>query len=222
MSAPRRTLLTLGAIAALLGVAAGAAELAAGTVGWAGNKNDPATLGWVTIGLGVAVGAACALAARSRRPEAQLISSAILLSIGVLGLTTAGLAWVPAAATSFAALVVLLQGRDADQKWSALIRAHWMPALVTVLCTIYLMFGIVDLADLGVVGIIGAVAVVAALWVRNRSRVGAAALLVVGGVPFAAMTAWTVVMPLTAVSMLAIGLPYVTTRTDQVPTRTAR
>jgi hypothetical protein len=33
-------------------------------------------------------------------------------------------------------------------------------------------------------------------------------VMVVAVVPFAVATAWTVVMPLTAVLMLAIGLPY--------------
>ena len=33
--------------------------------------------------------------------------------------------------------------------------------------------------------------------------------LVTGAVPFAGVTAWTVVTPLTALLMLAIGLPYV-------------
>jgi hypothetical protein len=40
--------------------------------------------------------------------------------------------------------------------------------------------------------------------------------MVVAAVPFAVATAWTVVMPLTAVSMLAIGLPCVLSRPPSI------
>ena len=223
MSPRNRRLLAIGAIASLLGVAAGVAELVAGTVSWAGNKNDPVTLGWVTVGLGVALGAATVLAARSRRPEAQLAAAATLLVFGLVGLTTAGLAWLPAAVAALVAWAIVVRRGPGEATWGAVVRAQWTPALVVVLAAIYLAFGIVDRGALGLLGVLGAVATVAALAVRHRSRPLAAGVLVVGAVPFAAATAWTVVTPLTAALLLLIGLPFVLdrTRTTTPPRKTS-
>ncbi len=223
MSPRNRRLLAVGAIASLLGVVAGAAELIAGTVSWAGNKNDPVTLGWVTVGLGVALGAAAALASRSRRPEAQLGAAATLLVVGLVGLTTAGLAWLPAAVAALVAWTIVVRRGPGEATWGAVVRAQWTPALVVVLAVVYLAFGIVHGGALGLVGVLGAVATVACLAVRHRSRPLAAGVLVVGAVPFAAATAWTVVTPLTAALLLLIGLPFLLdrTRTTTPPRKTS-
>lgn len=213
MSPHNRRLLAVGAIASLLGIAAGAAELVAGTVSWAGNKNDPVILGWVTVGLGLAVGAATVLAARSRGPAAHLAAAATLLVFGLLGLTTAGLAWLPAAVAALVALALVVRRGPGETTWGAVVRAQWTPALVVILAAVYLAFGIVDRGAVGLLGILGAVATVAALAVRRRSRPLAAGVLVVGAVPFAAATAWTLVTPLTAALLLLIGLPFLLDRT---------
>ncbi|MFN0092135.1 MAG: hypothetical protein ACKVWR_17995 [Acidimicrobiales bacterium] len=198
-----------GSIAAVLGVGARVAEILAGTVTWAGNKNDPTTLGWVTVGLGVVIGAASLLVTRKRRPGAQLGSAATLLVCALLGLTTAGLAWVPAAvATSAACALVVHRSRPAGA-WRAVIGAQWAPALVVVLSLIYPAFGIVAGDRVGLLGIAGAVTACTALALHRRSHGAAAVAMVLAAVPFAAATAWSVVTPLTAVLMLAIGLPYV-------------
>jgi hypothetical protein len=209
MNTDDRTLLTVGSIAALLGVGAGVAEILAGTVTWAGNKNDPTTLGWVTIGLGVVIAAASLLATRTRRPGAQLASAAALAVCALLGLTTAGLAWIPAVVAAIVACVLVVRRPRPAGAWRAVISAQWAPALVVVLSLIYLTFGIVARDRVGLLGIAGAAVACAALALHNRSHRAAAGALVLAAVPFAVATPWSVVTPLTAVLMLAIGLPYV-------------
>lgn len=209
MSTDDRALLTAGSIAALLGVGAGVAEMLAGTVAWAGNKNDPTTLGWVTIGLGVVIAAASVLATRTQRPGAHLASAAALLVCALLGLTTAGLVWIPAAVAATVACALVVRRPRPAGAWRAVISAQWAPALVVVLSLIYLAFGIVAGDRVGLLGIAGAAVACAALTLHHRSHRAAAVALVLAAVPFAVATAWSVVTPLTAVLMLAIGLPYV-------------
>ncbi len=217
MNREDRILQATGLLAALFGVVAGVAEILAGTVGWAGNKNDPTTLGWVTIGLGVAVGGASVLASRSQRPGAQLCAAAALLVCGLIGLTTAGLAWIPAAIASITAWAMVVRRPRGDTTWRAVARAQWAPALIGVLALIYLAFGIVARGGTGLLGVIGAAVACLALAVRHRSRIAAVAGLMLAAIPFAVVTLWTVVTPLTAVLMLAIGVPYVLDRSHHSP-----
>jgi hypothetical protein len=216
MSNQDRTLLMAGSVAALLGVAAGAAEILAGTVSWAGNKNDPTTLGWVTIGLGLVIGGASVLAGGTHRPGAQLAAAAALLACGLVGLTTAGLAWIPAGIATLATCALVVRRPRVAGAWRAVIRTHWAPALVGVMALIYLTFGIVASDAIGLLGVAGAVLACAAMAVRRRSHMAAAVGLVLAAAPFAVATAWTVVTPLTAVLMLAIGLPYVLDRSHTI------
>jgi len=213
MNRDDRILLTTGSIAALLGVAAGIAEIVAGTVSWAGNKNDPTTLGWVTIGLGLIIGGSSVLTARSTRLGGpRLAAAAALLTCGLIGFTTVGLAWLPAALTAMTTLAFVVRRPRGHTTWRTAIGTHWVPALVGVLAVIYLAYGIVARDGIGLLGIGGAVVACVALAVRNRSRWLAAVGLALAALPFAVATAWTVVTPLTAVLMLAIGLPYVLDR----------
>ena len=212
-----RSVLVTGLLAAVLGIGAGTAEILAGTVSWAGNKNDPATLGWVTIGLGVVIGAAAVLATRIRRPGVQLGAAAAMAVCAVLGLTTAGLAWVPAALAATASCALIVRRPRPDAAWRRMIRTQWIPALVVVLSLTYLAFGIVARDRVGLLGIAGFGLAVAALALHGRSRSVSTATLVVAAVPFAVATAWTVVIPLTAVLMLAIGLPYLLGRPYTIP-----
>jgi hypothetical protein len=219
MNRDDRILLATGSIATLLGVGAGVAEILAGTTNWAGNKNDPTTLGWVTIGLALIAGAAVVLACLSHRAGAQLTTAAVLLTSGVVGLTTAGLAWIPAAVAMLTAFVMVVRRPRSPGAWRSVLRTHWAPALVGVLAAIYLTFGIVARDGVGLLGVVGAGLACAALAVHRRSRLAAGVALVLAAVPFAVMTAWTVVIPLTAVLMLAIGLPYVLAHSTSVPAR---
>jgi hypothetical protein len=214
-----RFLVMTGSIAALLGVAAGVAEILAGTTSWAGNKNDPTTLGWVTIGLALIAGAAAVLACRSHRAGAQLAAAALLLTSGVVGTTTAGLAWIPAAIAALTACVMVVRRPRAPGAWRSVLRAQWARVLVVVLAAVYLTFGIVAGGGVGLLGVAGAGLACVAVALHRRSRLVAGVVLVLAAVPFAVMTAWTVVTPLTAVLLLAIGLPYVHAHSPSVPAR---
>jgi hypothetical protein len=219
MSNHDHAMLTTGSVAALLGVAAGGGEILAGTVSWAGNKNDSTTLGWVTIGLGLVIGGASVLARRTHRPGAQLAAAAALLACGLIGLTTAGLAWLPAGIATMVTFALVVRRPRGAGAWRAVIRTHWAPALVGVLALIYLTFGIVASDAIGLLGIAGAGLACAAIAFRCRSHMAAAVGLVLAAAPFAVATAWTVVTPLTAALMLAIGLPYVLDRSHTISPR---
>lgn len=205
-----RTVARTGLVAGLLGASAGIAEVSAGTVSWAGNKNDPTTLGLVTIALGVVIAAASMLAVRSRRPGGHLGAASTLLACGLIGLTTAGLAWLPAGIAAVAAFILVLRRPRASRAWRTALIANWAPTLVAVLALIYLAFGIVARSGVGLVGIAGAALACGALAV-HRQRAIAGAALVLGAVPFAVATGWTLVIPFTAVLMVSIGLPYILT-----------
>lgn len=88
----------------------------------------------------------------------------------------------------------------------------WPYALLVALAAIYLAFGVGTGGVGAVAGIGGATAVCISLALRERSRLGAAIVLIVGVTPFAVIASWTAVVPLTALLILAIGLPTVRTR----------
>lgn len=194
-----------GVAAVALGLAAGAIQLLAGTAVWTGNKNDPVTLGWVTLLLAALLGLATLATARATGAEIGLAVSGVFLIVALLGLTTAGLAWVPAATAGLAAAFTTVRGVGVGVIRVAVGR-NWLAILLTVLAVIYLALGITYLGLPGLLGIAGAVAVLAALAFRERSRGTAIVLLVLGAVPFAVVTFWSLVTPLTCVLMLAIGL----------------
>lgn len=198
-----------GATAAVLGVLAAVAEIAGGTSRWTGDKNDPTTLGLVTVGLAAVIAAAAWFWPRATTPARSAGLASAMILPALLGTTTAGVAWIPAALTGLyaggrAVLVARRQG-----SLTGALRAHWTTVLLFVLAAIHLAFGIVARSAAGLLGIVGAVAVVAAWNLGGRSRAWAAGLLVVGAVPFALATFWTVVTPITAVLLLAVGLPHV-------------
>jgi hypothetical protein len=53
--------------------------------------------------------------------------------------------------------------------------------------------------------------------VRARSRSLAITLLVIGAVPFAVVTSWSLVTPLTAILMIASGLPILLASSGRSP-----
>lgn len=203
-----------GVAAVALGLAAGAIQLLAGTTVWTGNKNDPVTLGWVTLLLAALLGLATLATARAAGAEIGLAVSGVFMIVALLGLTTAGLAWVPAATAGLAAALATVKVVGVGVIRVAVGR-NWLAILLTVLAVIYLALGITYLGLSGFVGIAGAVAVLAALALRERSRRTATVLLILGAVPFAVVTFWSLVTPLTCVLMLAIGL-FVVSATPRV------
>jgi hypothetical protein len=198
----------LGAMAGGLGVLAGTTELLIGTNPWLGDKEEPTTLGAVTIGLAVAIATGTAIAGRASAPATRVAATGVVVVAGLVGFTTAGVAGIPASVLGLAAAV--LAGRDAaaEADIGSVVRAHWCGGLVAVLSLVYLLFGVVAGGVIGLLGVGGFLAVEAALALRSRSTRAAMVLLALGVVPFAAATWWTGVIPLTAVLLLGLGLPH--------------
>jgi hypothetical protein len=96
----------------------------------------------------------------------------------------------------------------ADRGWTAMLAA--------VLALFYVFLGATALGLGGAVGIAGGLAVLALVLLRGRvsTRVALPAL-VVATLPFAALTWWSVATPLTALLLLAIGVPALTRKTPR-------
>jgi len=114
MSSDQSRARTIGLISACLGVAAGVAEIVTGTNAWTGDKNDPTTLGIVTVVLAMIIGvAAQGLPAAS---IGRTVAAADGTGISALvELTTAGIAWTPGALTGLAAAALALR---AARRWA--------------------------------------------------------------------------------------------------------
>jgi hypothetical protein len=200
-----------GAVAGLLGGAAGILQLTAGTTPWTGNKNDPVTLGIVTLVLAAVLGLAAIATTQATTTDRMLAITSTFLIAAILGLTTAGLAWVPAAVAALGAAG--LAGRSAI--WAGSVKAaivrNWPPTLLVVLAAVYLALGLTAMGTAAMLGIAGSVAVLGALAVRTRAPKVANWLLVGGAVPFAVLTYSSLTTPLTGILMIAIGLPILRT-----------
>jgi hypothetical protein len=191
----------LGAAAAVLGASAGVGELAVGTHPWLGDKEDPVTLGWVTVALAIVVGVAALT--RPTTPGRRLVAGTLLLVAGLVGLTTAGLAWLPAAALAVASGAGVLRGLDGPAEAIATIGRRWPAALLLLLAPIPLTFGIVGRRPV-LVG--AAAAIVAAAALRPRCPRASTGCALLAAACLAAGPVWTVVLPSTSVLVLALAL----------------
>jgi hypothetical protein len=197
------------AAATIFGLAAGVAELVVGRSRWIGNKDDPTTLGAVTIGLALIIAVAAVVAHKRDTATARLAAGTAMMVAAVLGLTTAGAAWIPTAASTMTAAMLVIVIARRQRRLGDIIAEQWTPSLLMVLASIYLTFGIVAGGIAGVVGVVGAVCVGASIALRRTSVVWSAIVLVAGVLPFAVIAAWTVVIPLTALLMITLGLPHI-------------
>ena len=198
----------LAATATIFGFVAGSAELVVGRSRWIGNKDDPTTLGLVTIGLALLIAVAAVVAMKRDTAASRFSSGTAMIVAAAFGLTTAGVAWIPTALTAVAAATLVIRAAHRRRPLGDIIAEQWTPGLMLVLASIYLTFGIVAGGFGGTLGAVGAACVVASLVLRRTSIVWAAIVLVGGVLPFAVVAAWTVVLPLTAVLMLALGMPH--------------
>ena len=86
------------------------------------------------------------------------------------------------------------------------LRRNWLMGLTVALAAMYGWIGFAAQGISRLVGLLGAVLIVAALVAATRSRPAAAALLVVGALPLAVITWWSVVTPLLAAVALTVGM----------------
>lgn len=206
----------LGLAAAALSAIAGLIEVVAGSNSWTGDKSEPTTLGILTIVLAAVMATAAYMTARTQTSGSSLAIAAGLAAPALVSFTTAGRFAIPGAALGIVAGGFAIA--DARQRGSLRhATSHaWPTVLISVLAVIYLAFGAIA-GPIGLLGIAGAAAAIAALMLRHRSRSLAAVVLVVGIAPFAVAAWWSVVIPLTAILLLAIELPQILTARNPVP-----
>lgn len=209
MSGSHSTVARAGFAAALLGTAAGAAEVALGTSPWVGNKNDPTTLGLVTVFLALVIGTSGGVWRWVTTTLGAVGVAAAMLVPALVGTTTAGVAWLPAGAVAAVGGISALRQGAKIGSISHPLRDQWPSILLGFLALIYVALGVVARGGTGVLAVAGGLAVIATLPLRRRSHAAAALLLVAGALPFAVVAWWSVVAPITGALMLMIGLPMV-------------
>ena len=196
-----------GCLAAGLGAIAGVVQLTGAQPMLTGNKNDPITLGLVTLGLAVIMGIGALISGRMKSTGSSLSSSVALGLPALLGLTTAGLAWLPAAVLGLVAAYGELRAAARQGSVWATLDEAWPSILLFVLATIYVALGVTESGWIGLIGLTGGLTVLASLTLRVSDRWVSIVLLLAGAIPFAVVTAWTGVTTTTAVLMLLVGLP---------------
>jgi hypothetical protein len=199
----------IGTIGALLGIVVGVVDVAFGPSirPWVGDKLDTTGLGTATILLSLmALGAAAVpTLPGSRSTELRLVAAAGLLIPAGICFTTAGRLWyAPGALLVCAGLVAVAWARKAGDVL-ATVERNWLLVLTTVLAGFYVFLGSVAWGAQGALGIVGGLTIVVALAIRRRSRLIAMLLLVVGALPFAIATWWSVVSPLMGLLALLLG-----------------
>ena len=201
-----RAVARLGITGSALGVIAGTVQALIGSriPEWTGAKQDPGSLGLLTIALSLLAGYA---AHRQARPNTTVKSraayAAALLIPGLLCFSTVGRLWyLPGPLLLAAALISIDSLRDT----STLITRNWLRCLLALLGAAELLMAAGAAPVLMAVGAVGGVALIAAASVA-RSRASLVALTVLGTVPFT-LLAWTAVVPvLLLLAAAAIAVP---------------
>ena len=196
-----------------MGVVVGLIELTLGPQirSWVGNKQDTTRLGLATITLSaIALLAAAAWLRRTdARPGPRLLIVIGLVGPGLICFTTVGRAWyLPGTLLLLAAAIAALDLRADATEVVETISRNWLAALTFVLAAFYIFLGATALGIAGLLGIIGGIAILVTL--AMSSRVGPRVtrlVLLAAALPFAALTWWSVVTPLLAILVMAIGWP---------------
>ena len=205
-----RTAGGLALVGATLGIVAGLVDVAVGASirDWVGNKLDTTTLGVATLILsGVSLAAAVEWHRPGGRAGGRRFATALafLLPAGVC-FTTIGRLWYLPGLLLLAAGVLVLVASSRDELVGAVDQRRWLSGLVAVLGGYYVFLGADALPKaIGMLGILGGLAIWAALLATRRSHRAALGLLAAGTLPFAIVTWWSVVTPLIAILILALG-----------------
>jgi uncharacterized membrane protein len=85
------------------------------------------------------------------------------------------------------------------------IARNVLEGAIVVLAGLYAYVGIHEAGTARLFGIVGGVLIVAALFARSSSRSIAAGLLVIGALPLAIATWWSIITPLIALLVLLLG-----------------
>jgi hypothetical protein len=201
----------LAATGASAGLIAGLVELAFGPHirSWVGNKQDTTRLGLATITLSAI--ALLAAVTWLRRKDASLGARLLivvgLVVPGVICFTTVGRAWyLPGALLVVAAAIAASELREDAHGVFGTISRSWLAVLTAVLGVFYIFLGATALGIPGMFGIVGGITVLSVVAASSRIPPRAGSLvLAAAALPFAVLTWWSIVTPLLAALIVAIG-----------------
>lgn len=202
----------LGLAGATLGVLAGLTQATAGSriPDWTGSKGSPVALGLLTVLLSLAALAA-ALTLRARAPLRP--SWRVLVAIGLLvpaGLcfSTVGRLWYVPGVLLLSGLSLTVAAGGASELWPV-IRDNWIRGLVTLLGAFEILMA-VSAGPVGTiaVGVAGGAVLMVAPWLADRAKPATIlAALLIGTLPFAALTDWSAASLVLAVVALSLAFP---------------
>jgi hypothetical protein len=199
----------IGGIGALLGMAAGAAVAARGNdlADGNGGKQDPTPLGLLTVALSVCAAAACLNQARTGEtgigPGRRAAVAGGQLVPALICFTTVGrLWWGPGVLLLTAAGLTI---SSAPAAVARAVRGRWPAVLLGFLAALVVLVASTASLALLALAVAGGALVAASSWVRPRRPRWAAAMVLLGVLPFAVLTWWSLVTPVLAVLMLVAG-----------------
>jgi hypothetical protein len=204
----------LGSAGATLGILAGLTQATAGSriPDWTGNKGSPVALGLLTVLLSLAALAA-ALTLRDRtplRPSQRVLAAVALLVPAGLCFSTVGRLWYVPGILLLSALSLTVAAAGISELWPV-IRGNWIQGLVTLLGAFEILMAVSAGPHVTIaVGVIGGAVLILAPRLTDRAKPATIlAALLIGTLPFAALTYWSVASPVLAVVALALAFPAV-------------
>lgn len=211
----------LGLIGGGLGGLAGIVQLAFGSriPGLTGAKASPVALGVLTVGLSIVAMLSGVLLRRGPdlAPGRRLVAVAGLFVPGALCFSTVGILWyLPGVLLLAAAVYATFAGDPADTR--GILAGTWLHVLISVLGAFEVLMAVsAGPVMTFAVGLIGGVALMTAPW--PAFRLIRMVLLLIGTVPFAALTWWSAASPLLAVVALGLGVGTLRRRAGDVAAR---
>lgn len=206
-----RTAGRLATVGGVLGVLAGLVDIAAGPSirNVVGNKLHTTTLGFTTIALSaIAVAAAVAWQQRRGRIGGRRLGTLIALVLpAAICFTTIGQLWYLPGVLLLGASALIAATTTRQELAGAVHEHRWLGGLIVVLGGYYVFLGADSHGIAAVLGLLGGLAIWSSVLAARSFQRLALTLLLVGAPPFAIATWWSVVTPLAALLVLAIGLP---------------
>ncbi|MET3803017.1 MFS family permease [Nakamurella sp. UYEF19] len=213
----------LGLCGGILGILAGLAQTTLGSriPEWTGHKASLVALGLLTVGLSV-IGVLCALLLLRHpelTPQRRIAVAVGLFVAGGLCFSTAGILWyLPGVLLLGASGYAVLAGDPLRTR--QIVMHTWLHLLISVLGAFEVLMAVSagPVAAI-VVGVVGGLALMTAPWIQGLAVPGV--LQLIGTVPFAILTWWTVASPLLAVLALGMGVVLLRTgrRRERLPRR---
>lgn len=205
----REIAVDLGVLGGALGVVAGMTQTLVGNriPAWSGNKTSPIGLGLLTVLLSV-LAIAGVWGLRGPHPAPPWRRAVALIGLLVpagLCFSTVGRLWYVPGAILMAAAFRIVSAEGREELWSV-VRVNWLWALISVLGAFEVLMAVSAApASTTAVGVIAGVLLMAAPWATADARVRVA-LILLGSIPFALLTWWSLATPLLAAVAAGIGL----------------